>query len=158
MWRLCLLIGAAWITGFGTSFACEDPDNIQGIIYESAPADTPPTAVVLEVEFERAVIEQWRGGIIEARVQRVVQGDFNGDRVRVGLMSSSCLYPFMYGTEGLIIGRMREGFEVFSAEGVSYPSGERVTSEWRMGFEGVWFQPKAESMRERRERTGPQEE
>ena len=146
MLRLCLIVGAAWIVGLGTSFACENPDNISGIIYEAAPPETPPDALVLDVEFEPAIIQQWRGGIIEARVRRVVQGEFGGDHVRVGLMTSSCLYPFVFGTEGLIIGRMREGFEVFSAEGVSYPSGERVTSEWHMGFEGIWLQPRVESM------------
>jgi hypothetical protein len=122
------------------------------------PPDTSPSPIVLNVEFEPAAIEQWQGGIIEARVRSVVQGDFEGDHVRVGMINSSCLYPFIFGTEGLIIGRMREGFEVISAEGRAYPSGERVTSEWRFGFEGVWFQPIGESIRERRERTDQQEE
>lgn len=147
MWRLCLFIGAAWIIGISTSFACENPDNIDGIIYEAVPPDTPLSAIVLDVE--RATIEQWQGGIIEARVRRVVQSDFEGDRVRVGLITSNCLYPFIFGTEGLIIGRIREGFETFSSEGRAYPSGERVTSEWRMGFDGVWFQPTAQSIHER---------
>ncbi len=152
MWRLCLFVGAAWLIGLSTSFACEDPDNIRGIIYDAVPPGTPPSAIVLDVEFEPAALERWQGGPIEARVRRVVQGDFNGNYVRVGLINSSCLYPFIFGTEGLIIGRMREGFEVFSAEGRAYPSGERVISEWRLGFEGVWFQPIGESIRERRER------
>ncbi|MGH6952039.1 MAG: hypothetical protein ACREH4_14335 [Vitreimonas sp.] len=138
--------------GLGTSFACEDPDNIHGIIYEAIPVDTSPSAIVLDVEFEAAAIERWQGGPIEARVRRVVQGDFEGGRVRIGLINSSCLYPFIFGTEGLIIGHMREGFEVFSAEGRAYPSGERVTSEWRLGFEGIWFQPIGQSVLERRER------
>ena len=89
MWRLCLFIGAAGIVGFSTSFACENPDNIDGIIYETVPPHTPVDALVLDVEFEPAAIEQWQGGIIEAHVRRVVQGEFDGDHVRVGLMTSS---------------------------------------------------------------------
>lgn len=153
MWRLCLFISAAWIIGLGASFACEDPDNIGGIIYETVPPETAHSAIVLDVEFEPATVESWRGGPIEARVRHVIQGDFEGDRVRVGLITSSCLYPFIFGTEGLIIGHMREGFEVIPYEARAYPSGERVTSEWRWGFEGVWFNPISESIADRRRRT-----
>lgn len=153
MWRAYAL-AIAIACAAPAAFACEDPYNIDGIVYDDVPADTPSSALILDVEFEPDAVAQWRGGIIEARVRRVVQGDFTGDRVRVGIVNNSCLYPFVYGTEGLIIGEMREGFEEFSVEASVYPTGERVTRQWRTGFEGIWFQPIGESLAERRDRTG----
>ncbi|MBX3428627.1 MAG: hypothetical protein KF779_03480 [Hyphomonadaceae bacterium] len=153
MWR-AFALAVAIACSATSSLACEDPYNIDGIVYDAVPADTPSSALVLDVEFDPAVVAHWRGGIIEARVRRVVQGDFTGERVRVGIMNNSCLWPFIYGTQGLIIGEMREGFEEFTTEARAYPSGERRTHQWRIGFEGVWFQPKGESIYERRERTG----
>ena len=153
MWRALILGLAAWIASASASFSCEDHDNIQGILYDTVPPNTSPSAIILDVVFEPEVRAQWRGGPIEARVRRVVQGDFTGDHVRVGIMNDSCLYPFVFGAEGLIIGRMREGFEVLTLQGRSYPSGEQTMSEVRLGFDGSWFQPIQESIRERRERT-----
>jgi hypothetical protein len=153
MLRACVL-AVAIACAAPPAFACEDPYNIDGIVYDDVPANTPSSALILDVEFDPTAVAQWQGGIIEARVRRVVQGNFTGERVRVGIANNSCLWPFIYGAEGLIIGEMQEGFEEFTAEGSVYPTGERVTHRWRTGFEGVWFQPKGESIYERRERTG----
>lgn len=153
MWRAPSL-AVALACSATSALACEDPYNIDGIVYDDIPANTPSSALILDVEFEPAALENWHGGVIEARVRRVVQGTFTGDRVRVGIINSSCLWPFVYGTEGLIIGQMRESFESWTVNGVRWPDLTPVTSEIRMGFEGVWFQPKGESIRERRERTG----
>lgn len=153
MWR-ALALAVALACSAANAFACEDPYNIDGIVYYDVPAGTPSSALILDVEFEPATIESWRGGIIEARVRHVVQGNFTGDRVRVGIINSSCLYPFVYGTEGLIIGEMREGFESWTVNALRWPDMTPSTREMRLGFEGVWFQPKGESLAERCDRTG----
>ncbi|MGQ0533534.1 MAG: hypothetical protein ACT4OF_12725 [Caulobacteraceae bacterium] len=142
----------AWVAGFDSSFACEDPDNIRGIIFDALPAETPPKAIVLYVEFEPVAIEQWQDGPITAHIRRVVQGESEGDYVRVGLINSSCLYPFAFGAEGLIVGELRNGVRIVTVSARTWPEGTVRALEFRLGFEGSWFSPMSESLRERRER------
>ena len=154
MLRAVMMGGALWALADAPALACEDPDNIRGIIYEAVPADIPPSTLVLDVEFDPDDIAAWRGGPIMARVRRVVQGDYDEELVRVGLIHSSCLYPFAFGTEGLIIGTFREGVDAITVELRRWPDGARVSSEIRLGFEGTWFSPLSESIAERRRRAG----
>lgn len=151
-----LMMGAAalWAMTPAPALACEDPDNIRGIIHEAVPPGTPPSTIVLDVEFDPDDIAAWQGGPLMARVRRVVQGDYDKDFVRVGLIHSSCAYPFIFGTEGLIIGTFREGVEISVVEARRWPDGARIFSELRFGFEGNWFNPLSESIGERRRRTG----
>jgi hypothetical protein len=153
MLRAVMMGGALWALADAPALACEDPDNIRGIIYEAVPADIPPSTLVLDVEFDPDDIAAWRGGPM-ARVRRVVQGDYDEELVRVGLIHSSCLYPFAFGTEGLIIGTFREGVDAITVELRRWPDGARVSSEIRLGFEGTWFSPLSESIAERRRRAG----
>ena len=152
MLRALMMGGALWAMAAAPGLACEDPDNIRGIIHQAVPPDTPPSMMVLDVEFDRDDIAAWRGGPLMARVRRVVQGDYHQESVRVGLINSSCLYPFIFGTEGLIIGTFREGVEVIAVEARRWPDGASVSSEIRLGFEGAWFSPLSESIAERRRR------
>ncbi len=125
-------------------WACEDPYNIQGLIYDDIPAGTPPSALVLDVVFE----ETTDRGPLTARVRRVVQGEYHEPTIRIGGLNSSCDYPFIFGREGLIIGDLREG-----VESQSYgPQDHSLVLTW--GLEGTWFRPLKESVAERRDRTG----
>jgi len=143
MWR-GLALAFALTCGTSAAFACEDPYSIDGIIYGDLPADTPASALVLDVAFD----DEAPSGPLVARVRRVVQGDYTEPTIRVGVINSSCLYPFIFGRAGLIIGELRQG-----AITHTFGTGDRQIV-LREGFDGTWFRPKLESVAERRERTG----
>lgn len=143
MWRALAL---AVVIGCGASpaWACEDPYNIQGLIYDDVPAGTPASALILDVAFDEATDT----GPLTARVRRVVQGEYREATVRLGVVNSSCLYPLIFGREGLIIGELRRGVERQSFGPNDHPL---VLTR---GFKGTWFRPLLESVAERRDRTG----
>ncbi|MEZ5956308.1 MAG: hypothetical protein R3C27_03740 [Hyphomonadaceae bacterium] len=143
MWRALAL---AVVIAFAATpaVACEDPYNIQGLIYRDIPADTPPSALILDVIFD----ETTDRGPLTAHVRRVVQGEYREPIVRLGIVNSSCLDPLIFGREGLIIGELREG-----VERQSFGPNDRPLVLTR-GFEGTWFRPLVESVAERRDRTG----
>jgi hypothetical protein len=127
------------------ALACEDPYDIRGIIYDSVPANTSPSATILKVAFD--AVDADRGPLV-ARITGVVQGGYAEPTIRVGILNSSCLYPFIFGTRGLMIGEIREGVRRHTFGQSDHPV---VLTQ---GFEGVWFQPETESVTERRNRTG----
>jgi|GEM_PF-5845481 len=143
MWR-ALALATMLMCGAPTALACEDPYNIAGLIYDDIPAGTPLNALILDVTFE----QQPDSAPLTARVRRVVQGEYAEPTVRVGVINDSCLYPFIFGRQGLIIGELREG-----VESQAFGSQEHQVVLSR-GFEGIWFQPRLESVAERRDRTG----
>lgn len=64
------------------------------------------------------------------------------------MVNTSCSYPFIFGREGLIIGELREGIE----QRTYGPQDHALVLTW--GLEGIWFDPRVESVAQRRDRTG----
>jgi len=106
------------------ALACRGADYTVGIVYDAPPARVGADAVILDVVFPESEVSAPRSDrIVTANVRRVVQGEFEGETVRVRVRGHSCSAPFRFGREGLIVGRIDQ-----TADGqVFLPRGETMS-------------------------------
>jgi hypothetical protein len=94
MLRAGVLVAVIWLSLAGVSHACRTTLNHTGIIYESAPsaANLPADYLVLEVAFDMNSARTDARGLrlMTARVNRVLHGEFSGDRIEVLVGLTSC--------------------------------------------------------------------
>jgi hypothetical protein len=127
--------------------ACTVDAGWHGVVFDRVPDDLPANVIVLDVAFDEASEQEPEGfsRIVEARVRSVVRGEFPDEIVRVALPNDTCTKPFLFGTEGLIVGELRQGYSSFDF------GGRRL----RTGHAGTWFEPTTESLQSRYDRGGP---
>lgn len=121
MLRALLAAVLCWCTLVSGAHACLGTNLHEGVVFEAVPWNAPPDALILRVEFDRADVRRIAGPrpttqgrewllieriAVDARVIEVIRGEFDQPTVRVAIGGSSCDSPFIFGTSGLLVGRM----------------------------------------------------
>lgn len=119
MWRRLTTAILAWFALTSAAHACLGTNLHRGVVFDEIPWNVAPDAIVLRVEFDRADVRRlvgphprdpMREGLlmetvaVDARVIEVVRGDYDQPSVRVAIGGSSCDSPFIFGSNGLIVG------------------------------------------------------
>lgn len=163
MLRALFITTFAWCALATAAQACIGTNHHRGVVFDSVPSDAPADALVLRVEFDRAVVRRIAGPrptspayerllmeriAVDARVIEVVRGEYNHPTVRVAIGGSSCDSPFIFGRRGLIVGTFvtpAAGQARYDSAVSSLPDGVRLI--WP--FNEIVFDAMTESRDER---------
>ncbi len=134
--RRVFLAAALGLAAPAAARACMVGDAFRALIHRRLPGRLPHQAVALEVRFidhdERRL---YRKGL-RARVSRVIQGEGIGPVVLVReTVWTSCDYPFLNGTSGLLVCVLRgkeSGMSVLHPVMVTQGSGFRLSDDFEL--------------------------
>jgi hypothetical protein len=152
MWRTSFAASILWMLGAPNASACITDAGLRGIVFDQPPADAPSDALILDVTFDDVSDDMPIDATLKARVRRVVRGDYRSDYIRVEIPNSSCDRPFLFGTEGLIVGRFQTGFQLVKIN--IFHEGRYSTVISRFGSEGTRLVPISETLQDRHRRGG----
>lgn len=105
MWRAAVLACGLWTALAPPAGACLVDTALEGIAYyDAVPPNLADDQLALDVEFDEDEVDRLNG-VVTAQVRRVLHGAYTSDTVRVVLDNSSCTRSFLFGHEGIIVGR-----------------------------------------------------
>ena len=108
-WLAMPLGATAALMGAAPASACMMMENQLALIHSAVPADLPRDLVVVDSEIPASATErQLYDTGVRAWVRRTVQGDYQGQFIRIrASVKTSCDGPFDNGRSGLIVGYPR---------------------------------------------------
>jgi hypothetical protein len=152
MWRMVFAASILWMLGVPGASACITDAGLRGIVFDRPPAVVPDDALILDVTFADIADDTPVDATLKARVRSVIRGDYRGDFVRIEIPNSSCDRPFLFGTEGLIVGRFQTGFHLVKFN--IFHEGRYSTVTTRFGSGATRLVPMSETLQDRYRRGG----
>ncbi|HWA00263.1 MAG TPA: hypothetical protein VG841_08100 [Caulobacterales bacterium] len=139
--------------------ACMGYNFVEGIAYNPSASQITDDVLVLDVAFDKS-LDVGAGAmdhlIVTATVRRALQGNYEGTTIRVGIGGSDCYWPFVFGREGVVAGRLitpEQGQATLRPRTVTI-MGQITTLTIKWPFEETVFAPLTETVDDRRARTG----
>lgn len=133
--------------------ACIADAGLTGIVFDQPPEDAPDDALILAVSFADLADDTPIDDVLKARVTNVIQGDYRSDYVPVEIPSDSCARPFLFGTEGIVVGYIRTGLHQRKMR--LFYEGRYFTTTFTFGASRTRLVPMTESLQNRYRRGGP---